>query len=62
MELESYFEFLTEDAIRLAGTHVGIETVFCSMNMSTVRSSANCAGYTVRWKGCDHLSLVDDSS
>jgi len=27
MELESYFEFLAEDAIRLRGTRVGIETV-----------------------------------
>ena len=27
MELESYFEFLAPDAIRIAGTRVGIETV-----------------------------------
>lgn len=27
MELESYFEFIAEDAIRIAGTRVGIETV-----------------------------------
>ncbi len=27
MELESYFEFLSEDNIRLKGTRVGIETV-----------------------------------
>lgn len=27
MELESYFEFIAEDAIRLKGTRVGIETV-----------------------------------
>jgi uncharacterized protein (DUF433 family) len=27
VELESYFEFLAEDAIRIAGTRVGIETV-----------------------------------
>ncbi len=27
MELESYFEFLSEDDIRLKGTRVGIETV-----------------------------------
>jgi uncharacterized protein (DUF433 family) len=27
MELESYFEFIGEDAIRIAGTRVGIETV-----------------------------------
>jgi uncharacterized protein (DUF433 family) len=27
MELESYFEFLTEDNIRIKGTRVGIETV-----------------------------------
>jgi uncharacterized protein (DUF433 family) len=27
MELESYFQFLAEDAIRLRGTRVGIETV-----------------------------------
>ena len=27
MELEGYFEFLAEDAIRLRGTRVGIETV-----------------------------------
>jgi len=29
MELESYFEFIGEDAIRIAGTRVGIETVLC---------------------------------
>jgi uncharacterized protein (DUF433 family) len=27
MELESYFEFIAADAIRIAGTRVGIETV-----------------------------------
>lgn len=27
MELESYFEFIAEDAVRIAGTRVGIETV-----------------------------------
>lgn len=27
MELESYFEFVNEDAIRIKGTRVGIETV-----------------------------------
>jgi len=27
MKLESYFEFIGEDAIRIAGTRVGIETV-----------------------------------
>jgi uncharacterized protein (DUF433 family) len=27
MQLESYFDFVTEDAIRIAGTRVGIETV-----------------------------------
>jgi uncharacterized protein (DUF433 family) len=27
MELESYFDFIAEDAIRIAGTRVGIETV-----------------------------------
>jgi uncharacterized protein (DUF433 family) len=27
VELESYFEFLADDAIRIAGTRVGIETV-----------------------------------
>jgi len=27
VELESYFEFLANDAIRIAGTRVGIETV-----------------------------------
>jgi uncharacterized protein (DUF433 family) len=27
MELERYFEFISEDAIRIAGTRVGIETV-----------------------------------
>ncbi len=27
MELESYFEFLSEDDIRLKGTRVGIETI-----------------------------------
>jgi len=27
MELESYFEFIAENAIRIAGTRVGIETV-----------------------------------
>ena len=27
MELESYFDFVAEDAIRIAGTRVGIETV-----------------------------------
>jgi len=27
MELESYFEFIAEDTIRIAGTRVGIETV-----------------------------------
>lgn len=27
MTLESYFEFVNEDAIRIAGTRVGIETV-----------------------------------
>jgi len=27
MKLESYFEFINEDAIRIAGTRVGIETV-----------------------------------
>ena len=27
MELESYFEFIAEDAIRITGTRVGIETV-----------------------------------
>jgi uncharacterized protein (DUF433 family) len=27
MELENYFEFVGEDAIRIAGTRVGIETV-----------------------------------
>jgi uncharacterized protein (DUF433 family) len=27
MELESYFEFIGEEAIRIAGTRVGIETV-----------------------------------
>lgn len=27
MELESYFEFIGEDAIRVAGTRVGIETI-----------------------------------
>ncbi len=27
MELESYFDFLCENAIRIAGTRVGIETV-----------------------------------
>ena len=27
MELETYFEFVGEDAIRIAGTRVGIETV-----------------------------------
>lgn len=27
MELESYFEFLSEDDIRIKGTRVGIETV-----------------------------------
>ncbi len=27
MELESYFNFIDEDAIRIAGTRVGIETV-----------------------------------
>ncbi len=27
MELESYFKFVAEDAIRIAGTRVGIETV-----------------------------------
>lgn len=27
MELEAYFDFLREDAIRIAGTRVGIETV-----------------------------------
>jgi uncharacterized protein (DUF433 family) len=27
MQLEDYFDFITEDAIRLAGTRVGIETV-----------------------------------
>jgi uncharacterized protein (DUF433 family) len=27
MELESYFDFISEDAIRIAGTRVGIETV-----------------------------------
>jgi len=27
MDLESYFEFISEDAIRIAGTRVGIETV-----------------------------------
>lgn len=27
MDLESYFEFLSEDAIRITGTRVGIETV-----------------------------------
>jgi uncharacterized protein (DUF433 family) len=32
MELESYFEFLTEDAIRLVGTRVGIETVLRDYN------------------------------
>ena len=29
VELESYFEFLADDAIRIAGTRVGIETVVC---------------------------------
>ena len=29
MELEGYFEFIGEDAIRIAGTRVGIETVLC---------------------------------
>jgi uncharacterized protein (DUF433 family) len=32
MELESYFEFLAEDAIRLMGTRVGIETVLRDYN------------------------------
>jgi uncharacterized protein (DUF433 family) len=27
MQLESYFDFVAEDAIRIAGTRVGIETV-----------------------------------
>ena len=27
MELESYFDFIAEDAIRIAGTRVGIESV-----------------------------------
>ena len=27
MELESYFEFIAENAIRIAGTRVGVETV-----------------------------------
>ena len=27
MELESYFDFISEDAIRIRGTRVGIETV-----------------------------------
>lgn len=27
MELERYFDFVTEDAIRISGTRVGIETV-----------------------------------
>ncbi len=27
MELEHYFEFIAEDAIRLKGTRVGIETI-----------------------------------
>jgi uncharacterized protein (DUF433 family) len=27
MQLENYFEFIAEDAIRLAGTRVGIETI-----------------------------------
>ena len=29
MELEGYFEFIGVDAIRIAGTRVGIETVLC---------------------------------
>lgn len=29
MELENYFEFIDQEAIRIKGTRVGIETVLC---------------------------------
>jgi uncharacterized protein (DUF433 family) len=34
MELESYFEFLAEDAIRLTGNRVGVETGLRDYNES----------------------------